>query len=166
MWCTGYRVEIPFLDAALLGPDPKTLRLYKRILHLDHDDLFFIGLMQSTGSAFPILERQSQLLAEHLTGTLGAARRAAHARRCRAARPQGPRALGRPRAADDARRLRRLHARARSSEIERGGGRRSVSRRAIVTGAGGAIGSALVADAARAAAGRSSGLDLPPTVAT
>lgn len=68
VWCTGYRVEIPFLDERLTGPDPRTLPLYKRVLHLDRDDLFFVGLMQSTGSAFPILERQSQLLAEHLSG--------------------------------------------------------------------------------------------------
>ena len=69
LWCTGYRVAIPFLDPALVGPDPKELPLYKRVLHLDVDDLFFIGLMQSTGSAFPIVERQSQLLAAHLAGT-------------------------------------------------------------------------------------------------
>jgi cation diffusion facilitator CzcD-associated flavoprotein CzcO len=68
IWCTGYRVTIPFLDPAVVGPDAQTLLLYKRILHLEHPDLFFVGLMQSTGSAFPILERQSQLLAEHLTG--------------------------------------------------------------------------------------------------
>jgi hypothetical protein len=68
VWCTGYRVSIPFLDPAITGPDPKELPLYKRVFHLDHDDLFFVGLMQSTGSAFPIVERQAQLLAEHLTG--------------------------------------------------------------------------------------------------
>jgi hypothetical protein len=68
VWCTGYRVAIPFLAPEILGCDPQTMRLYKRIFHLEHRDLFFIGLMQSTGSAFPILERQSQLLAEHLTG--------------------------------------------------------------------------------------------------
>ena len=68
VWCTGYRVTIPFLDPGVLGADPASVRLYKRVLHHDHRDLFFIGLMQSTGSAFPILERQSQLLAEHLTG--------------------------------------------------------------------------------------------------
>jgi hypothetical protein len=68
VWCTGYRVEIPFLAPEVLGGDPQTVRLYKRVLHHEHPDLFFIGLMQSTGSAFPILERQSQLLAEHLTG--------------------------------------------------------------------------------------------------
>lgn len=68
IWCTGYAVEVPFLDESLVGPDPRELPLYKRILHLDRDDLFFIGLMQSTGSAFPIIERQSTILAEHLTG--------------------------------------------------------------------------------------------------
>jgi hypothetical protein len=68
VWCTGYRVEIPFLGASLTGPDPPTLPLYKRILHLDRDDLLFVGLMQSTGSAFPIVERQAQLVAERLTG--------------------------------------------------------------------------------------------------
>jgi cation diffusion facilitator CzcD-associated flavoprotein CzcO len=68
VWCTGYRVTIPFLDPQILGAEANTMRLYKRVLHLEHPDLFFVGLMQSTGSAFPILERQSQLLAEHLTG--------------------------------------------------------------------------------------------------
>jgi hypothetical protein len=68
VWCTGYRVSMPFLDEALTGPDPKQLPLYKRIFHLDCPDLFFIGLMQSTGSAFPIVERQAQILAEHLAG--------------------------------------------------------------------------------------------------
>ena len=79
--------------------------------------------MQSTGSAFPILERQSQLLAEHLTGTLGAAVARAHARRRRAALPPRAGALGRPRAADDARRLRRLHARAGASSSSAAGAR-------------------------------------------
>jgi len=37
-------------------------------MHLEAPDLFFVGLMQSTGSAFPIVERQATLLAEHLSG--------------------------------------------------------------------------------------------------
>jgi hypothetical protein len=68
VWCTGYRVSMPFLDESLTGSDPKELPLYKRIFHLDCPDLFFVGLMQSTGSAFPIVERQAQILAEHLAG--------------------------------------------------------------------------------------------------
>ena len=68
VWCTGYHVTIPFLDESLVGPDPRRLRLYKRIFHLDEPKLFFIGLMQSTGSAFPIIERQATILAEQLSG--------------------------------------------------------------------------------------------------
>lgn len=68
VWCTGYRVSMPFLEQSLTGPDPKQLPLYKRIFHLDCPNLFFVGLMQSTGSAFPIVERQAQILAEHLAG--------------------------------------------------------------------------------------------------
>ena len=68
VWCTGYRVAMPFLPDELVGDDPRELPAYKRVLHLDVDDLFFVGFMQSTGSAFPIVERQSQLLAEHLSG--------------------------------------------------------------------------------------------------
>ncbi|MBA2505346.1 MAG: NAD(P)-binding domain-containing protein [Thermoleophilaceae bacterium] len=68
VWCTGYVVELPMLDPALVGGDPRELPLYKRVFHLDAPDLFFVGLMQSTGSAFPIVERQSQLVAERLTG--------------------------------------------------------------------------------------------------
>ena len=68
VWCTGYRVSIPFLDTSLTGEDPKELLLYKRIFHLDCPNLFFVGLMQSTGSAFPIVERQAQILAEYLAG--------------------------------------------------------------------------------------------------
>jgi hypothetical protein len=44
------------------------LPLYKRVFHLDVPHLYFVGLMQSTGSAFPIVERQSVLLAEYLAG--------------------------------------------------------------------------------------------------
>ena len=68
VWCTGYRVSMPFLDDEIVGPDPKELPLYTRIFHLGIDSLFFIGLMQSTGSAFPIVERQAQILAEYLAG--------------------------------------------------------------------------------------------------
>ena len=68
IWCTGYRVAMPFLPDELVGDDARELPAYKRVLHLDADDLFFVGFMQSTGSAFPVVERQSQLLAEHLAG--------------------------------------------------------------------------------------------------
>jgi len=119
VWCTGYRVTVPFLDDAHTGPDPQQLALYKRVLHLDVPDLFFIGLMQSTGSAFPILERQSELLAGHLAGSWAPPRRALMRADCEwryraAMRRWGPH--GRPRMRVDFDRF--MHE--LGSELERG----------------------------------------------
>ncbi len=71
VWCTGYTVSVPYIDAEVLGAAPADLSLYKRIFHHELDDLFFIGLVQTTGSAIPVVERQSELLAEYLTGRYG-----------------------------------------------------------------------------------------------
>jgi hypothetical protein len=71
VWCTGYAITVPYLDSELLGAAPADLSLYKRIFHHDIDDLFFVGLVQTTGSAIPVVERQSALLAEYLTGGYG-----------------------------------------------------------------------------------------------
>ena len=68
VWCTGYSVTVPYIDSDLLGAPPGELPLFKRIFHHEIDDLFFIGLVQTTGSAIPVVERQSELLADYLTG--------------------------------------------------------------------------------------------------
>ncbi|GAA3262524.1 SDR family NAD(P)-dependent oxidoreductase [Streptomyces labedae] len=69
LWCTGYRATVPFLDPALV-PDPARLPLYRHAFPLDDDALPFVGLMQSTGSALPVVEAQSRLLAAYVTGRL------------------------------------------------------------------------------------------------
>ena len=80
---------MPYVDDAVLGAPPAELPLFKRMFHHEHDDLFFIGLVQTTGSAIPVVERQSALLADHLTGRYRPPakprRRADAARRRRAA---------------------------------------------------------------------------------
>ncbi|WP_405096483.1 flavin-containing monooxygenase [Micromonospora sp. NBC_01412] len=68
VWCTGYRVAVDFLDPALLGAGPDTLPLYRHVFHLDAPGLAFVGLMQSTGAAFPLVEAQARLVAAHLAG--------------------------------------------------------------------------------------------------
>ncbi|MGW0930502.1 flavin-containing monooxygenase [Streptomyces sp. NPDC002644] len=68
VWATGYRVTIPFLDERWLGPDPEELLLYHRVFHLEDPTLCFVGLMQSTGAAFPVVEAQSRLAADVLSG--------------------------------------------------------------------------------------------------
>ncbi|XRQ13646.1 SDR family NAD(P)-dependent oxidoreductase [Actinomadura welshii] len=68
VWATGYRVGIPFLPSALIGDDPERLPLYKRVFHLDDPSLAFVGLMQSTGAALPIVEAQAKLAAAYFAG--------------------------------------------------------------------------------------------------
>ncbi|TDC67595.1 SDR family NAD(P)-dependent oxidoreductase [Actinomadura sp. GC306] len=90
VWATGYRVGLPFLPPALVGDDPERLPLYKRVFHLDEPSLAFVGLMQSTGAALPIVEAQAKLAAAYLSGRYALPpapeRRRAVARDLRAAR--------------------------------------------------------------------------------
>ncbi|MEU7573440.1 NAD(P)-binding domain-containing protein [Micromonospora sp. NPDC049240] len=84
VWCTGYRVTVPFLDADLLGAGADRLPLYRHVFHLDAPGLAFVGLMQSTGAAFPLLEAQARLVAARLAGTWTPPERARQAAACRA----------------------------------------------------------------------------------
>src|SRR3954466_12971432 len=68
VWCTGYVPVLPFLDDELLGRPPEELASYKRIFRPRADDLFFVGLLQSSGSVFPLVEAQGRIVAEHLAG--------------------------------------------------------------------------------------------------
>ncbi|WP_052366739.1 flavin-containing monooxygenase [Paraoerskovia marina] len=68
VWATGYRVDIPFLDPALLAPGADRMPLYRRVFHLTAPGLYFVGLMQSTGAALPVVEAQGRLIAAHVAG--------------------------------------------------------------------------------------------------
>ncbi|MGV9599682.1 flavin-containing monooxygenase [Streptosporangium sandarakinum] len=68
VWATGYRVTIPFLGREWLGDNPEALPLYQRVFHLADPTLAFVGLMQSTGAALPVVEAQAKLVAAYLGG--------------------------------------------------------------------------------------------------
>ncbi|MBX7267658.1 NAD(P)-binding domain-containing protein [Micromonospora sp. Llam7] len=68
VWCTGYDIDLPFLDPALLGDGADRLPLYRHVFHQQAPGLMFVGLMQSTGSALPVVEAQARLVAAHLAG--------------------------------------------------------------------------------------------------
>ena len=128
MWCTGSEVTSPFIDPSVVGERADDLPLYKRVFHHDIDNLFFIGFMQSTGSAIPIVEQQSKLLAEHLTGVYALpGRRARRSDTQRARRKAAARygANKRPAMRVDFDRfmweLRRERARGRKRALRRGG---------------------------------------------
>ena len=69
VWATGYRVTMPFLSARWIGSDAERLPLYKRVFHLEEPSLTFVGLMQSTGAALPVVEAQAKLAAAYLGGS-------------------------------------------------------------------------------------------------
>ena len=92
VWCTGYTVDLPFLDAAVdgRGNGPP---LYRNVFSLEEPALFFVGLMQSTGAALPIVEAQARLVGAFLSGTYAlpdpTVQRADRAERLGAARAGG-----------------------------------------------------------------------------
>lgn len=68
VWATGYRVTIPFLSQDWLGNDAEAMPLHKRVFHTADPTLTFVGLMQSTGAALPVVEAQSKLAAAYFAG--------------------------------------------------------------------------------------------------
>lgn len=68
VWATGYRASMPFLSPEWIGEDAEELALYQRVFHLADPTLSFVGLMQSTGAALPVMEAQARLVAAHLSG--------------------------------------------------------------------------------------------------
>jgi cation diffusion facilitator CzcD-associated flavoprotein CzcO len=68
VWCTGYRITFPFLDASLLDVAGNQVPLYRRVVHPRRPGLYFIGLVQPLGAIMPIAERQSEWVADLLEG--------------------------------------------------------------------------------------------------
>lgn len=75
VYCTGYHISFPFFDEQFLatglhaGPDDNRVPLYRRVVHPDHPDLFFIGLIQPLGAVMPLAELQARWVADLLDGT-------------------------------------------------------------------------------------------------
>ena len=61
-------MSIPFLLRGGSATDPEAMPLYKRVFHLDDPSLTFVGLMQSTGAALPVVEAQAKLAAARYAG--------------------------------------------------------------------------------------------------
>ncbi|KAJ3203124.1 Cyclopentanone 1,2-monooxygenase (CPMO) [Dinochytrium kinnereticum] len=97
VYCTGYRIEHPFLDSrAILGQDVSSpppspardvspapsssstspgstnrVRLYKNVFPLNHKNIAFIGLVQPTGAIMPVAEMQARWVSR-IFGGVGA----------------------------------------------------------------------------------------------
>jgi hypothetical protein len=68
VYCTGYKLSFPFFDPDLVSAPDNEIPLYEHVFHPDVPGVFFVGLVQPLGAIMPIAERQSQLIADHLTG--------------------------------------------------------------------------------------------------
>jgi dimethylaniline monooxygenase (N-oxide forming) len=69
VYCTGYQISFPFLKIEALKVETQNnVRLYNRVVHPDHPNLFFIGLIQPLGAIMPLAEVQSRWVAQLING--------------------------------------------------------------------------------------------------
>lgn len=71
IYSTGYKVTFPFLGEILdiqQIEETNQFPLYKKVVHPELDNLFFVGLCQPLGAIMPLAEVQSQWIAKMLTG--------------------------------------------------------------------------------------------------
>ena len=69
IYATGYKVSFPFFKKGFLDVEQDNdIQLYHRVVHPEMANLYFIGLVQPLGAVMPIAERQSQWIAQLLTG--------------------------------------------------------------------------------------------------
>ncbi len=81
VWATGYQRSYPFFDEPMVDPSAGAPELYLNVAHRRHDDLFFLGLFETDGAAYPLLSRQGRIVAAALDRLPDAARAAYDRRR-------------------------------------------------------------------------------------
>lgn len=67
---TGYRISFPFLNNELVSVTENRIGLYGKVVHPDHNGLYFIGLIQPLGAIMPLAELQAKWVAGLITGQL------------------------------------------------------------------------------------------------
>jgi dimethylaniline monooxygenase (N-oxide forming) len=68
VYCTGYRITLPFLSEQIVDPKDSEVPLYKRVVHPDRPGLYFIGLIDVAGPVNPLSELQAEWVADLLQG--------------------------------------------------------------------------------------------------
>lgn len=69
IYATGYKITFPFFDDDFLNVEKDNdLKLYKRVVHPDHEGLYFLGFVQPLGPIMPLAEAQAKWVANILTG--------------------------------------------------------------------------------------------------
>lgn len=69
IYATGYKVSFPFFEPDFINVEQdNNLQLYRRVVHPEHPNLFFVGLVQPLGAIMPLAEVQSRYIAKLLNG--------------------------------------------------------------------------------------------------
>ena len=70
VYATGYKATFPFLkDKAFDVSTTNEFRLYKKVIHPDWPNLYFVGLIQPLGAIMPLAETQAKWVAKLIKGT-------------------------------------------------------------------------------------------------
>lgn len=71
IFATGYQISFPFFDKECIDFSNSTkIPLYRKMMHADFDNLYFIGLCQPQGCIWPLADYQSKIVARIIAGTL------------------------------------------------------------------------------------------------
>ena len=68
VYCTGYKIVFPFFDEDFISAPENRIELFRRVLHPDVPNVFFVGLLQPLGAIMPLSEAQGAWIADLLRG--------------------------------------------------------------------------------------------------
>lgn len=67
--CTGFWTVFPFFDKNFIDFQySEKLPLYRKMMHAEHDNLYFIGLFQPLGCIWPAADHQANLACQEILG--------------------------------------------------------------------------------------------------
>jgi dimethylaniline monooxygenase (N-oxide forming) len=71
IYATGYKISFPFFKEGFFNVESTNdLQLYKRVVHPDFPDLYFIAFIQPLGAIMPLAEIQSKWVSKLISGKL------------------------------------------------------------------------------------------------
>jgi cation diffusion facilitator CzcD-associated flavoprotein CzcO len=68
VYCTGYKITLPFFEEGLISAEDNRLPLYRRVASVEHPGLYFIGFIQPLGAIMPLAEAQAEWVGDLLDG--------------------------------------------------------------------------------------------------
>lgn len=69
IYATGYNITFPFLEDSVFAVHDNKVDLYKMVVPVDLDRLYFVGLIQPVGALPPLAEQQARWVAQLIDGS-------------------------------------------------------------------------------------------------